>query len=270
MSKSGLLEVKKRKKIEEDLANCYGGTKWVKEVNELFPPTKLGCINYGYWDSVPEKITLELRERSQIELYKRLFSFSNVKINDKILEVGCGRGHGVFLLDSLGMKPQGIDLIEKQIETCRQSYPLLNFNVGSADKTGLKSNHFDAVISLEAAQHFPDFLGFCKEAHRILKVHKTFAISTFFFVDYQSRRRIKRLIPSDVSGTHHCIEIKRAENYLKLSGFKNIQIQSIGEHVFSGFSKWAQQEMTTPNHTPYWINAYNESLVDYFLIKGEK
>lgn len=258
----------------QEVMSCYGGEKWVKEVNELFPPTNFGCINFGYWEQVPELISIKLREKSQLDLYRKLFEFADIHRIQKAttLEVGCGRGHGVNLLSSYSHNSYGVDLVESQIQTCMNNYPSIksNFKHAFSNKTGFQANFFDFVISVEAAQHFHNFFSFTREAYRILKNSGKIAITTFFFPNKRCKRAIKDILPQDISGTHRMISISQAEKFLKEAGFKNIKIVPIGAKVFKGFCKWANQAMSNKNHTPRWVAAYENKLIDYYMISGDK
>ena len=258
-----------------EIVECYGGQRWVKEVNELFPETKLGCINYGYWDHVPEKISLKEREHSQINLYRHLFAFAGLarQTHDvKVLEMGGGRGHGVFLLHTMGYNAFGIDMVQNQIEKCMHNHPEIKeqFKQATVNKTGFKSNTFDSIISVEAAQHFHSFLAFAKESHRVLKPHGKIALTTFFFPSKKAQKLISDTIPTNIAGTHRTIPIETARKHLLNAGFTNIKIKPIGNKVFAGFCKWASQSMSQVNHTPLWVEAYKNNLIEYYMITAEK
>lgn len=262
------------KQTVEDVSSCYGGQQWVKEVEELFPSTKLGCINFGYWEQVPESIPLELREKSQLDLYRKVCEFAGIEKAKKsvVLEVGCGRGHGVNLISTDGHVCYGVDLVESQIQKCRDCYPKLKqyFKKALSHRTGFGAEFFDFVISVEAAQHFHSFFSFVQEGYRILKQGGRIALTTFFFPNENCKFKIRDILPEDVSGTHRTISIAKAEEFLKKAGFKNIDIHPIGSKVFEGFCQWATESMSKKNHTPRWIEAYEAKLLDYYLVKGEK
>lgn len=253
---------------------CYGGEKWVNEIDELFPFTKLGCINFGYWEHVPDFIPIELREKSQLDLYHKLIEFAEIdrKSSAKILEVGCGRGHGVNLLHSKGHDTYGVDLVEGQIKRCIENYPYLKpkFKKALSNNTGLNESTFDFVISVEAAQHFHCFFSFAREGYRILKNGGKIAITTFFYPDSRCKKQVKEILPEDVSGTHRAIQIHKAEKFLKKAGFQKIEIESIGSKTFNGFCKWAANSMTKKDHSQRWVEAYERNLLDYYVIKAEK
>jgi len=271
------LLISKQKVTSEDTIQevkaCYGGEKWIKEMNELFPSTERGCINFGYWEFVPDVIPTELREKSQIDLYDKVIEFSGIgKRTGSILEVGCGRGHGVNLLTAKGYDAYGVDLVDSQIEKCITNYPSLKskFRKGFSNRTGFKADFFDYIVSVEAAQHFHNFFSFARESHRVLKKNGTIAITTFFFPKKNCKRKIKEILPADISGIHRSIQIQQAEDYLKKAGFKHVRSLSIGSKVFNGFCKWATQAMTQKNHTPRWVEAYEAKLLDYYIIRGDK
>ena len=73
-----------------------------------------------------------------------------------VLEVGCGPGD----LATRILPPQvdylGIDIDEAEIETARNRYPQLTFQVGSAYELPLESNSFDLVIACEVLEHLED------------------------------------------------------------------------------------------------------------------
>lgn len=73
-----------------------------------------------------------------------------------VLEVGCGPGD----LATRILPPQvdylGIDVDEMEIETARNRYPQLSFQVGSANALPVESNSFDLVIACEVLEHLED------------------------------------------------------------------------------------------------------------------
>lgn len=253
-----------------DVELLYGGKLDKIGLSRLFPSRKFGCINFGYWNEIPKEIGLQFRLKSQIDLYRKIFSYANLSPDMCTLEVGCGRGHGVSLLNEIEIEAWGIDLVKEQINLCKKNYPAISkqFVLSSATDISFPSNRFDCLLSLEAAQHFPCFKTFCDEAYRVLKKESTMVISTFFYTGENTKNDVLEIIPSNISGTHHMIDIKSAVNHLLETGFKDIKIESIGDKTFEGFSLWAAQqklENSTP-HSSKWLDAYNQQLIDYNVI----
>ncbi|MGR3912463.1 MAG: class I SAM-dependent methyltransferase [Candidatus Rhabdochlamydia sp.] len=258
--------------VDHDVIKFYSGLMDINGMEILFPDLELGCINFGFWNSLPEKIDKKTRLDSQINLYKKVISFLENGQDRRILEVGCGRGHGVHLMLNYGFNPMGIDAVPSQISLCKDNYPqeAHRFIQGYAADTSFSDESFDGIITLEAAQHFPDFEAFIKESYRILKPNGELIISTFFFTGYSSNPAINDILPLNVLGSHHAVGIEYARELLSAHGFSNINILSIGENVFKGFCKWALQEKPHTKHSSQWVDAYELKYLDYFIIKCSK
>ncbi|MDQ3403955.1 MAG: class I SAM-dependent methyltransferase, partial [Actinomycetota bacterium] len=146
-----------------------------------------GFINYGYWRDIPlgdGDITLEQRVRSQLELYRLVFTDIGVGAADRVLEVGCGLGvGGTWALTEFGAaEMHGVDLSPAQLARARQRNPgsAMAFHEGAANALPFGDSEFDVVVSLEAAQHFDDLPGFAASARRVLRPGGRLAVTTFF------------------------------------------------------------------------------------------
>ncbi len=90
--------------------------------------------------------------------------------NRCILDLGCGNGHLVNYLLSLGFNVYGTDASEKGISIAKESQPDRFFLQDlSTDELpeGLKGLPFDTIISTEVIEHLYDpekFVLFCKQA----------------------------------------------------------------------------------------------------------
>jgi ubiquinone/menaquinone biosynthesis C-methylase UbiE len=118
-----------------------------------------------------------LLSREPDPAYKRRAKliFDNLEIkkgDEKILEIGCGRG---FYINNLGRllpkaKITGIDLNEKYLEEARKNQPA-NVSTLMADATKLpfKDQSFDRIIASEILEHIPDDKKAVSEMARVLK-----------------------------------------------------------------------------------------------------
>jgi SAM-dependent methyltransferase len=139
-------------KVDIDAINFYSGLLDRNGMELLFPDLSKGCINFGYWEYIPKIISKSERLLSQIKLYQKIISRFEPTKSQIILEVGCGRGHGVQMLLNSGMDAFGVDAVPSQIKICRENYPndADRFIHGYAGHLPFQNESFDGIISLEA------------------------------------------------------------------------------------------------------------------------
>lgn len=86
----------------------------------------------------------------------------------KLLDVGCGSGEYLFVIQQLGWDVYGIELSEKAASYARDKG--LKVITGAIIENGhYPSEYFDIVRFNHALEHFPDPVSTLKESHRILK-----------------------------------------------------------------------------------------------------
>ena len=86
-----------------------------------------------------------------------------------VLEVGCGPGDLASRILSPGVDYLGIDIDEAEIETARERYPHLSFQMGNAYELPVASNSFDLVIACEVLEHLEDPQRALAEIDRVAK-----------------------------------------------------------------------------------------------------
>lgn len=87
------------------------------------------------------------------------------KPGDRVLDVGCGRGHLVSALRDLVVHAEGIDLNPNAAEVAIVPH----VRTMSATALEFESNSFDAVVSFHAIEHIPDMDGALAEMARVVK-----------------------------------------------------------------------------------------------------
>ncbi|WP_256256975.1 class I SAM-dependent methyltransferase [Streptomyces sp. MUSC 14] len=140
-----------------------------------------GFINFGYWQAIELDRPLDetARIRSQEDLYGRVLEAAGLPGARELLEVGCGLGMGcASALREYGhVKVTGMDIHPDQLRRARDAHAdllrkepeRLRFVQGAAERMPLADGEFDAVISVEAAQHFPDLDAFAAQTARVLR-----------------------------------------------------------------------------------------------------
>jgi SAM-dependent methyltransferase len=89
-------------------------------------------------------------------------------VSGKVLDLGCGTG---YLIDLLDLPPQdylGVDLSPRMLERAESKFPRHSFHQADQVRTGLPSEGFDAVVNMWA-MHYADPQAALLEATRLLK-----------------------------------------------------------------------------------------------------
>ena len=102
------------------------------------------------------------------ETSKSLFyeMFDNIKPGAHVLELGCGEGRGIDLIEKKAKSFTALDKIESVINSLKEKYPSHKFNASSFPPVTLFSdNSFDTIISFQVIEHIKDDVLFIKEIY---------------------------------------------------------------------------------------------------------
>jgi SAM-dependent methyltransferase len=280
--------------MSQDVEKMYNNPKDILNMwmEKLFPEKNQGCINFGYWKGIKKPLNKKKRIESQKNLYFELFERFEATYK-LVLEVGCGRGHGVAWLAEKGYDSFGIDVLPSQIQKSKTAYPHLSsrFQFGKAEEIPFNDRSLDCVYSLEAAQHFSSFQKFCQESFRVLKIGGKLIISTYFLKDQLFVKDLEKIIPNNLEGFHNALSISDAIQFIKESGFKvHLPPVSIGNEVFPLYSIWQKKQMSKTsianlskerakwlgyytgggNEQHPWYQAFLNGWIDYYILEGYK
>ena len=120
---------------------------------------------------------------------KPFLTFANDKGNGRVLEIGCGNGHGIKLINKYFYPKQiiGIDVDEKMIEKAMSSKTSnTDFEVGDATKLRFPDNSFDSIFDFGVIHHIPNWKDSLNEMYRILKDGGRFFIEDFSTESFES------------------------------------------------------------------------------------
>ncbi len=125
---------------------------------------------------VDEKLNDLLGSVGDMSLKRRAVSIIRglqLKNGDKVIDLGCGDGYFLYLLDSLPVKLQitGLDNDDWTIKRAKENLGKREIKIikSTVTKIPLKSNSFDKIIMTEVLEHVENDGQALKEAHRILK-----------------------------------------------------------------------------------------------------
>ncbi len=101
------------------------------------------------------------------KLIKYLIKRADLKENQKILELGCGRGDFIIEFKKNGLETYGVDLSDYS----KNFFPELNFKKidMTKDKLPYVDNYFDVIYSKSFIEHFYFPEKVFQEAYRVLK-----------------------------------------------------------------------------------------------------
>ena len=140
-------------------------------------------VNFGYW-------TPGIREQKEAceALMEKLLSFIPEK-KGTILDAACGKGATTrHLLRYYAPEAvTGINISEKQLDTCRTNAPGCGFLLMNATDLKFEDASFDNIISVEAAFHFDTREKFLREACRVLKPGGSLVLSDSLFTRWWER-----------------------------------------------------------------------------------
>ena len=104
------------------------------------------------------------------EFQRLLIKNIDFNINSSILDVACGNGSLLKLLNSKNpIKGFGIDISEQMIKNAATNNSDMEFYVAGCEAIPFPDNSIDIITVCAAYHHFPDVVAFSKEAHRVLK-----------------------------------------------------------------------------------------------------
>lgn len=131
-----------------------------------------------------------LQQRLEISWYK-----NNIKLEygSRILEIGCGRGAGSFLIKKTFM-PRQIHAMDLDIDMIKKAKKYLSpqrregidFFIGDVCQLPYPDETMDAVFGFGVLHHIPDWQGALKEIVRVLKTGGIYCFEELYPPLYQN------------------------------------------------------------------------------------
>lgn len=144
-------------------------------------------VHWGYWEN-PKLAngSVEDFQNATKALSEKLLALANIVNGQDILEVGCGFGGTISIINDLfnNLKIKGLNIDQRQIDRAKEKVFQKNGNEitfiqGDACKLPFEANSFDLVLAVECIFHFPDRRTFFSEANRVLKQGGRLVLSDF-------------------------------------------------------------------------------------------
>ncbi len=106
-----------------------------------------------------------------IKALKKTINTLNITENSRILDIGCGTGNLLYLLEreNKNLELYGIDISEKMLNIAKNKLKNSKLSIQSAEDIDFKDDSFDFVFSTEAFHHYSNYNQIMKNIYRILK-----------------------------------------------------------------------------------------------------
>jgi 2-polyprenyl-3-methyl-5-hydroxy-6-metoxy-1,4-benzoquinol methylase len=95
----------------------------------------------------------------------------------RLLDIGCGNGHFLFIMKKRGWKTIGVEIDPESVRIARELYKLTVFN-GELEDAAFPDHSFDAITLTHVLEHIYDPLSLLEECHRILSPEGHIYITT--------------------------------------------------------------------------------------------
>ena len=162
----------------------------------------LETMNYGY---ASLSRTIHNTQDFSLNLYDKVAMFDSLdlKWNAVIVEIGCGRGGGLYHLAK--QYPQytfiGLDYSTEAIESAKATFQAsnLSFIVGDASNLSFPTDAIDVVLNVESSHCYPDFNKFIQEVHRVLQPHGHFCYTDFRNSYYDIQESFNIVLMEDIT-----------------------------------------------------------------------
>jgi SAM-dependent methyltransferase len=193
-----------------DVSDLYKGV--TNESDRIFGGSFYGdFLNWGYWKS---------ETTDQVAACENLVGLvlgMAPRSGPSVLEAGCGIGGVARRLSRDYAQVTGINVIDDQLERCRQLLPSATFHHMNATSLEFPPGSFDDVISIEAAMHFDTRERFFDESFRVLRAGG-------------------HLLLADIIATQHVSRslVTNVEDYdrtLRMAGFVEVRVVDVTRDV---------------------------------------
>ncbi|MDQ7907417.1 methyltransferase domain-containing protein [Phytohabitans sp. ZYX-F-186] len=251
--------------------------------NVEWSPAFLGnFLNLGYWVDAPRTgpLTAADRIKASENLYRLVARALPVHPDDRLLEVGCGRGAGTHVVYTEFGPAELVatDVLRAQVSLAEEHNKdllekaggQLGFAVGSATDMPFPDGRFDGLYSVEAIEHVADVGAFAAESARVLRAGGRLSVTTFFARSVEAGPKLAELIPTFAAGHDKATTTDEVRAALEGAGFADIVMQSIGEHVWQRFDDWLGLNGYDDHWARNCLKAYTAGLYDYYAISATR
>ena len=261
----------------EKVVGAYETAKWGLK--------KIFCeqlINFGYWKDI--KIAKQISDKQRMmasqSLYAITFETGRKFLSNKeskVLEVGCGFGGGILFLADLypeiqfyGVEPTPSHYYAalKNLIHRENIQEIFNCSTEKFQPT----IQFDLIFCVEVLQHITEPDCFLGSISSLLNENGIFCASAHLASSKAAQKKCQKLIPYCKDGIDILHPLETILSAAERNKINNLTTLSIGKEVFPKYKKWLLQQkihLMDPDCMTI-IEAWEQGLLDYYLIQGKK
>ena len=220
-------------------------------------------VHWGYWEN-PKLAngSIEDFQNATRALSQKLLALANIVDGQDVLEVGCGFGGTISIINDLfnNLKIKGLNIDQRQIDRAKEKVFQKNENEitfiqGDACKLPFEANSFDLVLAVECIFHFPDRRTFFNEANRVLKQGGRLVLSDFV-LSFDFPNLFNMSLKKSGIPFYGKVQLCTLDTYKSLAQENDFEIEDI-EDI---------NENTLPTY-PIVKKVFSRSKVGFFLTK---
>ena len=121
------------------------------------------------YDAIAESYDRRYLQNDYSGVEEALMAFVGQDLTGRVLEVGCGTGHWLRLLEENGIRVAGVDASENMLTYARAQAPGAVLAHGRAEHLPWANESFERLFCINAFHHFEDKVRFLAEARRVLE-----------------------------------------------------------------------------------------------------
>lgn len=159
-----------------------------------------------------------------IKMQTRIIKSAKIRNKSKILDVGCGTGNLLYLLEKYtNAELYGIDISKEMLKIAKKKLRNSNLKLAQVENLKFSKNYFDYIFIVDAFHHFSDKEKVMKNFYRVLKRKGKLIIVDVNFGTFLNNI-FQKLEPGN-SGIYTKQEMK---NIFKQYNFREIEQKKVG------------------------------------------
>lgn len=172
-------------------------------------------------------------------LYQHIIDTLSILQFSNVLDVGCGTGEILNAIRKLypTVSLQGIDISQEMLKQAEnKKIDNVKLYLGDAEHLSFENDKFDVLICTDSFHHYPKPQKAIDEFYRVLQ-NNGYLLLADFWKPFPVRQLMNIFIPFSNEGDVKIYSQSEILNFLKHTGFQNIQYQKISKSSYLALAK---------------------------------